>query len=42
MFYVYVLWSACVRQTYMEPAQDAAERLRRHNAGHSRVAGLPR
>jgi putative endonuclease len=43
MFYVYVLWSASFRQTYVGSTQDAAERLRRHNAGHSRSTrrGLP-
>ena len=43
MFSTYVLWSPSLRQTYVGSTQDVPERLRRHNASHSRSTrrGVP-
>ena len=43
MFYVYVLRSEKTGRRYVGSCQDVQERLRRHNAGHSKVTrhGVP-
>ena len=43
MFYVYVLWSESRKRSYVGSTQNLLERLRRHNAGHSKAtkAGIP-
>ncbi len=43
MFHVYVLRSAKTGRRYVGSCEDVAERLRRHNAGHSKSTrhGVP-
>ena len=43
MFYVYVLCSQTTGRRYVGSCQDLDERLRRHNAGHSKATrhGVP-
>jgi putative endonuclease len=43
MFYVYVLRSAKTGRLYVGSCQDVDDRVRRHNAGHSKATrhGIP-
>ena len=43
MFFVYVLRSLTTQRSYVGSCQDVGERLRRHNAGHSKSTkhGVP-
>jgi putative endonuclease len=43
MFYVYVLKSATAGRRYVGSCQNIGERVRRHNAGHSKATlhGIP-
>jgi len=43
MFYVYVLGSSKTGRRYVGSCEDLSDRLRRHNAGHSKATrhGIP-
>ena len=43
MCYVYILWSPSLGRSYVGSTANVQERLRRHNAGHSKStkAGIP-
>ena len=43
MYFVYVLWSPSAGRSYVGSTKNVVERLRRHNAGHSKSTrhGIP-